>query len=312
MSNVFFQPKEELTIQINELVDLIKDFSLATVRDLNYNITLTSLNNRLLSLQEELNACEFYDSKMDMEIAFEGDKIENHEINGRYLADTILKTQDLLETFVVNKIGTLKSKGALPKNIKSHCEFNISALKAASFDVCIKFPSSEFLNSLFQPYSIEYIDIFKEIVTGNISKEDEDNIMSFSRLKNKYENYLKHIQNSSTIIKFRTHNQPYYSIINNTIAETRLKAFDKYKYETKDHKIIKGHLIGGDVEYGRFHIKDDSERDYNGEIAEELQGDLESYKFNSYVEVEICEINIQTEKTSKTSYKLTKIRPLEI
>lgn len=234
-------------------------------------------------LIRELHTAELREHRLDLQLVFDGEPVQNHAVRASFFAGLVGNLQGLVNAIAQVMMG--KPEGRAPKIVQEQA-LMISSLQPSSFSVQLHFPYEE--KGLFVAQALETAAEMFDDIDDLHEHERLDDFISLVRnpkVKNCYEEILRTIDRNGAVVLLRTPGHLEGRRFSREEARARIEWLELHgaKEETL---ALSGVLAGGNVETSKYELLIDGEY-VKGKASEHAADQMRHITFGADVKARI-------------------------
>jgi hypothetical protein len=302
----------EIKRQLSELAQVLQKAEKYGERDPASSSRLKSLRKHQSQLNAELNASELLESDNDAVFALDGDPVDRHSVQAKFLGSFLAKVQELVNAIAQVRTSVPTNRSSVPRNIITENRLMVTGFAPSSFAVKLRLAKREEPDLFGEIPSQDTLNTLAELVRGDALPASLAAFAKHARVRKHYSELLEMVAKSGANIRISTKSAPYGVRLTTSEARNRAELLDTLLSDVNDVDFT-GELVGGSIERDRFELKANDEI-IQGRVSGTAREQLKSLTFGCRVHAELI---VETQMAEdgggepKSTYFLTKVVPIQ-
>jgi hypothetical protein len=283
------RPSSEIEAQLEAfLATLPANVTEPPADDFAATLQWTSWQKQRQELELELKAALMDElAEADLQIAFSGDPVLQHDIKAGFLAGFLTKAQGLIKALSETVEESGAGIGRTANNPMEDYRLFVSATFPSSFGLRLRLRSKAHFETLPLSQTEVVLDRFCKLMDPNLTQEDLVSAVAVERVKSPYHELLKSISREGAQLIVRTKARLSGVTINASQAYHRALLIERLTQATAI-RFLEGVLVGGSMASNRFELQV-GEKLYRGRISPEAKVQMKNLKLGERVRAEVFE-----------------------
>lgn len=246
-----------------------------------------SLLHHESALKEELKAARLVESEADAELVLAGEPVRDHSVSARFLGLVLGSFQELTNSIAQALSHLPKTAlGPLPRNVVAENRLMVVGWTPSSFGVRFRLPTEVELNQVVESGAREVLDQLTALLSQDSPSTDVLKVIGSPRVKRHYTDLLDTTARYGASLRVRTRFNPYGTLVTTDQARDRVEWL-RLVQSTEDMQAVRGSLVGGNIERGRFELRVSEDESYSGQATKAAREQMRGIPFGANVKASV-------------------------
>ncbi|HVY72016.1 MAG TPA: hypothetical protein VHH73_18935 [Verrucomicrobiae bacterium] len=292
------RPSSEIEMQLEAfLAALPAGVTAPPANDFAASLQWSSWQNHRQELERELEAARLEElADADLQIAFSGDPVFEHDIKAGFLGGFLSKAQSLINALAQVAEQKPTERGSIANSVVEDYRLLVAGTFPSSFGLRLRLHSAVELGHLRLSQTDAVLDQFCSLIDPNLAQTELIKAMASPRVKTHYYDLVGVLGKEGAQITVRTKARLKGVRINAQQARDRSIWMDSLTESATTLSLV-GILTGGSIATNRFELEVNEEF-YRGRISPEARAQMKDLKLGERVKAEIIETTFSVAEAS--------------
>jgi hypothetical protein len=290
------RPSSEIESQLEAfLATLPAGITAPPADDFAASLQWNSWQNHQKELELELEAARLEElAEADLQVAFSGEPVFQHDIKAGFLGVFLSKAQSLINALAQAIEQKPTERGSIANNLVEDYRLLVAGTFPSSFGLRLRLHSDDELGRLRLSQTEAVLDQFCTLLDPNLSQAELVKVVASQRVKTHYYDLVDSIGKEGAQMTLRTKARLKGVKINAKQARDRVTWMDSLTQSTNNLP-LEGVLTGGSIATNKFELQVNEEF-YRGRISPEAKKQMKDLKLGERVKAEVVETTFSAEE----------------